>query len=423
MRAAVMTEVRKPWTIRALPDPQPQAGQVVIRIRASGMCGTDLHVHHGVMPVPLPLVLGHEPVGVIEAIGAGVAGLRPGDRVGVSWAQRGCGRCRFCQEERISYCPEYQSWMQLGGGNSELMLAWATGCTLVPSGLSDEDAAVYEAVREKILSGGETARVWLRPCALDSDPVGPRLGGLERLLERSALVGLLRPLLQPLGELVHARVERVALGLDVRQLRLERVAVLAQRAHAAVERLALGRRLAEAVLERGVLLGGAVLGCPQRRLERLLLARSRPQLVEARLQRVVVDEQAVALRLDRMALVLGLAALALDRRQRLGELIDARREPVALGADLLLAQPRRLELVARRRDPPGELLHAPLELAARVRRGGQLVVERPPAARLVDELDLQRGALVGQAGQLGLHRRPLLLGRRQRRLQRRALVA
>src|SRR5262245_53972914 len=140
MRAAVMTEFRKPWTIKNLPDPQPQPGQVLIRMRASGMCGTDLHVHHGDFPVPLPMILGHEPVGTIEAVGAGVLGLKVGDRVGVSWAQKGCGHCRFCQEGRPRYCPESQTWVHLGGGNSELMLAWATGCTLVPAGLSDEAA-------------------------------------------------------------------------------------------------------------------------------------------------------------------------------------------------------------------------------------------------------------------------------------------
>src|SRR3989442_12313950 len=112
MRAAVMTEVRKPWTIKNLPDPKPQAGQVLIRIRASGMCGTDLHVHHGVMPGSLPLVLGHEPVGEIGEVGPGVAGLRAGDRVGVSWVQRGGGRCRFCPEQREGDWPGYRARIQ-----------------------------------------------------------------------------------------------------------------------------------------------------------------------------------------------------------------------------------------------------------------------------------------------------------------------
>src|SRR2546426_9928205 len=153
MRAAVMTEVRKPWTIKNLPDPKPQAGQVLIRIRASGMGGTDLHVHHGVMPVSLPLVLGHEPVGEIVEVGPGVAGLRAGDRVGVSWVPRGGGRCRLCQEQREGYCPEYQSWIQMGGGNSELMLARASGCTLVPASLSDEEAAPIFCAGFTVMSG------------------------------------------------------------------------------------------------------------------------------------------------------------------------------------------------------------------------------------------------------------------------------
>ena len=153
MRAAVMTEFRKPWSIRSLPDPKPQAGQVLVRIKASGLCGTDLHVHHGEFPVSLPLVLGHEPVGTIEEVGPGVAGLRKGDRIGVSWAQKGCGRCRFCQEGRFAYCPEHQTWMQMGGGNSELMLAWASGCTLVPQGLGDTEAAPIFCAGFTVMSG------------------------------------------------------------------------------------------------------------------------------------------------------------------------------------------------------------------------------------------------------------------------------
>src|SRR5271165_1810306 len=105
------------------------------------MCGGDVHLHHGLFPLPPPVVAGHEPVGKIVEVGPGVTTLRVGDRVGVSWHQRGCGRCHLCQEQRSNYCAELQTWMQLGGGNAELMLAWEQGCTLVPSGLRSEDAA------------------------------------------------------------------------------------------------------------------------------------------------------------------------------------------------------------------------------------------------------------------------------------------
>ena len=153
MRAAILKKYDQPWSLESLPEPRPAEGQVLIRIRASGMCGTDLHVHHGKIPVTLPKVLGHEPIGEIVGLGPGVLGLRTGDRVGVSWSQRGCGRCRFCQEDRSKYCAEAQTWKDLGGGNSELMLAWATGCTLVPKALSDAEAAPIFCAGFTVVSG------------------------------------------------------------------------------------------------------------------------------------------------------------------------------------------------------------------------------------------------------------------------------
>jgi D-arabinose 1-dehydrogenase-like Zn-dependent alcohol dehydrogenase len=186
MRAAVITEFNRPWSLQDLPDPKPKDGQVLIRIAASGMCGTDLHVHRGLLPVGLPLVAGHEPVGVIVETGPGVTGLRAGDRVGVSWDQRGCGRCRHCQTGRPGYCPEGQTWAHLGGGNSELMLAWATGCTLIPKDLPDEEAAPVFCAGFTVMSGLRNAEP--RP----GDRVAVLgLGGLGHLaLQYSKALGL-----------------------------------------------------------------------------------------------------------------------------------------------------------------------------------------------------------------------------------------
>lgn len=153
MRAAVIAKYDQPWEIQKLPDPRPQAGQVLIRIRASGMCGTDLHVHHGMFPLPTPLVAGHEPAGEIVEVGAGVTHLRVGDRVGVHWNQKGCGRCAMCQSGREAACAQVQSWMNLGGANSELMLAWASGCTLLPDGLDDVAAAPIFCAGYTVMSG------------------------------------------------------------------------------------------------------------------------------------------------------------------------------------------------------------------------------------------------------------------------------
>jgi len=153
MRAAVIDKFNEPWQIRDLPDPRPGPGQVVIKVHASGMCYTDLHAHHGVFPLKPPFVAGHEPAGVIVEVGAGVTDLRAGDRVGVFWNQKGCGRCAACQSGRPGGCPDAQSWMHLGGSNSELMLAWASGCALIPDGVSFEAAAPIFCAGYTTMSG------------------------------------------------------------------------------------------------------------------------------------------------------------------------------------------------------------------------------------------------------------------------------
>ncbi|HVO17616.1 MAG TPA: alcohol dehydrogenase catalytic domain-containing protein [Anaeromyxobacter sp.] len=153
MRALVITAYNQPWELKTLPDPRPGPGQVVVRVRASGMCGTDLHVHHGAFGLPPGIVAGHEPVGEIVELGAGVTDLRVGDRVGVHWHQKGCGRCRACQSGHHAACPDVQSWMNLGGGNSELMLAWAQGCALLPEGISYEAAAPIFCAGYTVMSG------------------------------------------------------------------------------------------------------------------------------------------------------------------------------------------------------------------------------------------------------------------------------
>jgi D-arabinose 1-dehydrogenase-like Zn-dependent alcohol dehydrogenase len=141
MRASVITETNLPWEFQEVPEPIAGPGQVVIREHVSGKCFSDVLVHRGHWPSVLPLVAGHEPVGEIVETGPGVTSLRVGDRVGVSWLQHGDGRCRECQSGRLLRCPNGQTWMNTGGGNAELMLAWESGCTLLPDGISYQDAA------------------------------------------------------------------------------------------------------------------------------------------------------------------------------------------------------------------------------------------------------------------------------------------
>jgi D-arabinose 1-dehydrogenase-like Zn-dependent alcohol dehydrogenase len=153
MRAAVITQFNKPWELKELPDPKPAPGQVVVRVHASGLCYTDLHAHHGHFPLKPPFVAGHEPAGTIIELGPGVTDFKVGDRVGVCWHQKGCGRCEPCQSGRQDHCANVQSWMNLGGSNAERMLAWAAGCTLIPDNVSFELAAPLFCAGFTVMSG------------------------------------------------------------------------------------------------------------------------------------------------------------------------------------------------------------------------------------------------------------------------------
>jgi propanol-preferring alcohol dehydrogenase len=104
------------WTERT--DPLPGPGEIRLRVAACGVCRTDLHVVDGDLPDPLlPVVPGHEIVGRIDAIGAGVVGLRVGERVGVPWLGRTCGECRYCGAGMENLCdrPLFTGYTRDGG--------------------------------------------------------------------------------------------------------------------------------------------------------------------------------------------------------------------------------------------------------------------------------------------------------------------
>ncbi|WP_298627224.1 alcohol dehydrogenase AdhP [uncultured Legionella sp.] len=98
MKAAVVKEFQKPLIIDNVPIPEPMAGQIQVKIAASGVCHTDLHAAEGdwpVKPTP-PFIPGHEGVGFVSAVGAGVTHIKEGDRVGVPWLHSSCGHCTYC---------------------------------------------------------------------------------------------------------------------------------------------------------------------------------------------------------------------------------------------------------------------------------------------------------------------------------------
>jgi propanol-preferring alcohol dehydrogenase len=121
----------------------PGPGEVAIRVLACGVCRTDLHIVDGDLPEPkLPLVLGHQIVGIVEELGEGIDGIATGDRVGVPWLGWTCGECRYCTTGRENLCPNARfTGYQIDGGYAERVVADAGFCLPLPEGYADLQAA------------------------------------------------------------------------------------------------------------------------------------------------------------------------------------------------------------------------------------------------------------------------------------------
>jgi propanol-preferring alcohol dehydrogenase len=144
MRAMVLREKAAGRLEAAeLPLPQPGPGQLRVKVSACGVCRTDLHVVDGELPEPkLPLVPGHEVVGRVDALGAGVTGFALGQRVGVPWLGFACGACEYCTSGRENLCAgaRYTGY-QLDGGYAGYCVADARYAFALPEGYSDSEAA------------------------------------------------------------------------------------------------------------------------------------------------------------------------------------------------------------------------------------------------------------------------------------------
>ncbi len=129
--------------MRQVDEPRPGPGQILLRIRACGLCRTDLHIVDGELPdAKLPLIPGHQIVGTVEALGEGVRGHARGDRVGVPWLGGTCGACEFCATGRENLCGHARfTGYHLDGGFAERTVADAGFCFPIPEGYPDLQAA------------------------------------------------------------------------------------------------------------------------------------------------------------------------------------------------------------------------------------------------------------------------------------------
>ncbi len=125
MRAMILNSPGVPLRFADVPAPKPEAEQVLIRVRACSVCRTDLHVVDGELRDPkLPLIPGHQIVGEVVETGEHTERFAPGDRVGVPWLGRTCGRCRYCLSERENLCDDARfTGYQIDGGFAEYTVA------------------------------------------------------------------------------------------------------------------------------------------------------------------------------------------------------------------------------------------------------------------------------------------------------------
>ncbi len=143
MRAARFHAADRPIQLDEVPYPEPGPGEVVVRVAACGICGSDLHFFKDLpTPAPPPFTLGHEPAGVIESLGAGVRDWAPGDRVALHVGS-GCGRCRACRSGHPTSCLSLQApGLHIDGAFAEAIRVGVDCLVRIPQGVSFEAAAV-----------------------------------------------------------------------------------------------------------------------------------------------------------------------------------------------------------------------------------------------------------------------------------------
>ena len=138
-----MHEGRLPLVLEDQPDPNPGIGEVLIRVGACGVCHTELDEIEGRTPPPrLPIILGHQAVGRVEALGDGAAGVAVGDRVGVAWIFSACGVCAYCRRGEENLCERFRATgRDAHGGYAEKMTAPAGFVHPIPEAFTDAEAA------------------------------------------------------------------------------------------------------------------------------------------------------------------------------------------------------------------------------------------------------------------------------------------
>jgi propanol-preferring alcohol dehydrogenase len=166
MRAAVVEQFGKPLVLKEVRVPTPGPGQILVKTEACGVCHTDVHAAEGDWPLKptLPFIPGHEAIGRVAAVGAGVTIVKEGDRVGVPWLYSACGHCEYCLTAWEPICGEakFGGYTQ-NGGFAEYLLADPNYVAHIPAGLGAIQAAplicagitTYKGIKEAQTKAGD----------------------------------------------------------------------------------------------------------------------------------------------------------------------------------------------------------------------------------------------------------------------------
>jgi propanol-preferring alcohol dehydrogenase len=143
MKAVQLQRPGEPLAVVEVPRPTPGPHDVVLRVLACGVCRTDLHILDGELDEPkLPLVMGHQIVGVVEERGKDVREFEQGQRIGVPWLGNTCGRCAYCESGHENLCDHARfTGYQIDGGYAQYALADAAHCLRIPDAYADAEAA------------------------------------------------------------------------------------------------------------------------------------------------------------------------------------------------------------------------------------------------------------------------------------------
>ena len=157
--------------LRETDEPQPGPGQVLIAVRAAGICGTDLHIYHDEYPTQPPVTLGHELAGDVAAIGEGVTRVAPGDRITTETYFHLCGTCRFCRSGKPNLCPERRSiGSGVDGGFARYVVVPERNVHRLPDGLAFSEAALTEPLACVVHGALELPKVTAGDVAVVSGP-------------------------------------------------------------------------------------------------------------------------------------------------------------------------------------------------------------------------------------------------------------